>query len=65
MAYGTCDMNHSPKEFYQYFLIMFKKLLAESFKKYAPGSPINPTYFLKIQELLTPGLGVCNFSYVF
>jgi hypothetical protein len=52
LAYGTCNMNYIPKEFYQYFLVMFRKLLAESFQKYAPMSPINPEYYKKIEDLL-------------
>jgi len=52
LALGACDMKQIPKEFYQYFLIMLKKLLSESFKKYAPAAPINPDYFKRIQDLL-------------
>lgn len=52
LAYGTCDLNFIPKPFYQYFLLMFRRLLSESFKKYAPASPITPEYYSKIGELL-------------
>jgi hypothetical protein len=53
LAYGACNMKYIPKEFYQYFLIMFRKLLSESMIKYPPINPINPEHYKKIQDLLT------------
>lgn len=52
LAYAACNMKYIPKEFYQYFLVMFRKLLSESFQKYAPVSPINSEYYKKILDLL-------------
>ena len=52
MAYGACNMNYIPKEFYQYFLMMFKQLLSEGFTKYAPKGEIVAENYKTINEAL-------------
>jgi hypothetical protein len=52
IAYGACNMNYIPKEFYQYFLMMFKQLLSEAFQKYAPKGEIKGQALSEINEAL-------------
>jgi len=52
MALETCNTTMIPLEFYQYFLIMFRMLLSESFKKFPPKGPISEHYYSKINEVL-------------
>jgi hypothetical protein len=56
MAYGACNMNIIPKEFYQYFLIMLKPLLAEAFTKYPPQTLIKG----KSMEWIVAALDRCR-----
>ncbi|CAL8068250.1 unnamed protein product [Orchesella dallaii] len=52
MAMTACDQNSIPPVFYQYFLLLFRMLLGESFKKFAPKAPISEEYYKRLGELL-------------
>ncbi|ODN03232.1 hypothetical protein Ocin01_03449 [Orchesella cincta] len=52
MAMSACDQSLIPPVFYQYFLILFRMLLGESFKKFAPKAPISDEYYERLGQLL-------------
>jgi len=53
IAMGVCDLNQIPKEFYQFFLILWEELLKESSQKAAPVPPINEQHYGQILDRLT------------
>ncbi|CAG7724960.1 unnamed protein product [Allacma fusca] len=52
MAYGACDMNYIPKQFYQFFLILFQAALSESFLKYPPQAPLEDKVYMDVTQIL-------------
>ena len=55
MAYGACNMNYIPRQFYQFFMILFQGLIIESSLTYPPQPPLET----KNYQLILKNLGKC------